>query len=299
MDPSYLAYCSYLVFCMFVRHGRRRREREGVAASEAGPYGNWFRLTFCQSVETQPGRARTHLTGSATERPLSLLSASLLPSSPSYGALPSHQSGSVSPPLPSPPTPPPARSSPTIRPFVRPSPQICSTVPGSAGGSVAASRKLPPRSFFFKHTCIFWGGGAIWLWMFEVVFRLPSRPEKERRTLFFKLFFFRFVHQKRHTGLLLRAITSQLSARTGIGNSHRVADRESGQKMWSGGVTALYFCLVCVFVCSGSNPPPLPSLPQPVFRAWLATSDGQLRQAVLYPIILYSTATVYKFIYMY
>lgn len=94
-----------------------------------------------------------------------------------------------SPPLPSPPTPPPARSSPTIRPFVRPSPQICSTVPGSAGGSVAASRKLPPRSFFLN-TCIFWGGGAIWLWMFEVVFRLPSRPEKERRTLFFLIIFF-------------------------------------------------------------------------------------------------------------
>lgn len=123
-------------------------EKKGGVASEAGPYGNWFRLTFCQSVETQPGRARTHLTGSATERSLSLLFASLLPSSPSYGALPSHQSGSVSPPLPSPPTPPPARSSPTIRPFVRPSPQIFSTVPGSAGGSVAASRKLPPRSFF-------------------------------------------------------------------------------------------------------------------------------------------------------
>lgn len=43
---------------------------------------------------------------------------------------------------------------------------------------------------FFKHTCIFWGGGAIWLWMFEVVFRLPSRPEKERRSLFFNYYFF-------------------------------------------------------------------------------------------------------------
>lgn len=81
----------------------------------------------------------------------------------------------------------------------------------------------------------------------------PSREGAQKP--FFLLLFFRFVHQKRHTGLLLRAITSQLSARTGIGNSHRVADRESGQKMWSGGVTALYFCLVCVFVCSGSNPP--------------------------------------------
>lgn len=199
-------------------------------ASEAGPYGNWFRLTFCQSVETQPGRARTHLTGSATERPLSLLFASLLPSSPSYGALPSHQSGSVSPPLPSPPTPPPARSSPTIRPFVRPSPQICSTVPGSAGGSVAASRKLPPRSFFLN-THVFFGEGV--LSGCECLKLCSDCPAVQRRSAeaFFLLLFFRFVHQKRHTGLLLRAITSQLSARTGIGNSHRVADRESGQKM--------------------------------------------------------------------
>lgn len=205
-------------------------EEGGVAASEAGPYGNWFRLSFCESVETQPGRARTHLAGSATDRPLSLLSAPLLPSSPSYGALPSHQSGSVSPPLPSPPTPPLARSSPTIRPFVRPSPQICSTVPGSAGGSVAASRKLPPRSFFLNTHVFFWEGVLSGCECLKLCSDCPA-VQRSAEPFFLIIIFFRFVHQKRHTGLLLRAITSQLSARTGIWNSHRVADRESGQKM--------------------------------------------------------------------
>lgn len=161
-----------------------------MVASEAGPYGNWFTLSFCESVETQPGRARTHLAGSATDRPLSLLSAPLLPSSPSYGALPSHQSSSVSPPLPSPPTPPPARSSPIIRPFVRPSPQICSTVPGSAGGSVAASRKLPPRSFFFKHTCIFWEGVLSGCECLKLCSDCPAVQRRSADPFFLLLFFF-------------------------------------------------------------------------------------------------------------
>lgn len=133
-----------------------------MAASEAGPYGNWFRLTFCQSVETQPGRARTHRAGSAAERPLSLLPASLLPSSPSYGALPSHQSDSVSPPLPSPALPHPhplalprlsVRLSVLPRRFVRRFPALL-----EEAWRRAVSYHL---DLFFSNTHVFFGEGVL------------------------------------------------------------------------------------------------------------------------------------------
>lgn len=156
-------------------------------SSEAGPCGNWFRLSLLQ-IGGSPTRKRantqthTHISQRQRHRPSSLRS--LLPSSPSYRALPSHQSR-----LPAPPAPP----------LTTPYPADLFDGSWLAGGSVSESRKLPPRFFLL-------------LLLFRPerlkLFRLASRPQRSAEPIF------RFVHQKRCTGLLLRAISSQRSTTT-------------------------------------------------------------------------------------
>lgn len=198
VDASYLGYRKYLVSslrsavnsCLAVIGGR------GCQASPVRVAIGSDEV-FCRSVEAQPGRG--HTSHRQRRRPSSLHSS---PALPVHGALPSHQSGvllSLAPPSAPPPPLLPA-----------------DLFDGSPGWQEEACRRAVSYHlsiyffiyfyFSFRPECL----------------KLPSRPERSAEPIF------RFVHQKRYAGLLLRAISSQVLHQDRDRNSRRVGNEESG-----------------------------------------------------------------------
>lgn len=64
MDPSYLAYCSYLVFCLFVRHGRRR----GGGGERGWSVWELVQIKFLR-IGGNPTRKSTHTSRRQRHRP--------------------------------------------------------------------------------------------------------------------------------------------------------------------------------------------------------------------------------------
>lgn len=259
--------------CSFCRHVLVSRQSVCVRTEPSRASNE----VFCKSLNGQPGRAHTHshtrMHTSRTQcyRPLSLPPS--LPTPPQISQFTElcHRTSPASPPLHHhhhlPPPPPPRLPHPALS-FPA---DFARRFRGSRKRGVRRAATWPPPMVSV----------AIWPRMFEVA--PAGQPlAEERRAHFSSL----RAPEATHGGWLLRARSSPVSTRTEIRAGAASLIKESGEKMGSTEVTALYsawcvrVCLrvyACVFVYRPPPPPlhPPPFYSQPIFRAWLAASDGQ------------------------
>lgn len=235
--------------CSFCSHVLVSRQSVCVRTEPFGASNE----VFCKSLNGQPGRAHTHactrLARSATVLSLSLPPSPLLPRSPSLLSSAIAPVRRPPPPtqhhhhhLPPPPPPPPRLPHPALS-FPA---DFARRFRGSRKRGVRRAASWPPPMVSV----------AIWPRMFEVA--PAGQPlAEERRAHFSSL----RAPEATHGGWLLRARSSPVFTRTEIRAGAASLIKESGEKMGSTEVTALYsaWCVrvyACVFVYRSPPPPP-------------------------------------------